>query len=630
MQNQNQTLLKLIDTIPDLVFYRDLEGTFQACNQAYADYANKDISEIIGHRLHNVLKKEEADKYFELDQIVIKSGKSHQTDIWLLHPEGKMRLYDTVRTPLRDDQGKITGVAGICRDVTEKDRLRKIAHDEEQKYRFVLEASPDPIIVYNMQGKFGYINPAFVETFGWTLEECQDRKIDFVPEENLPETFEMINKIKEGKNFDSIESQRLTKNGDKITVSISGAVYHNPDGELHGSIITLRNTTHQKKIELQLQQAQKMEAIGALAGGIAHDFNNLLTAIQGHISIIQLKTELEPLLEKKFSRIEKIIARGANLTKQLLGFARGGKYQIEALNLNQVINDSLELFARTHKDLIINTKLADKLYRIEGDQGQIDQVLLNIYVNAWQAIQNHRKQPILTIETTNFEIGSQSHLQLKPGSYVKISISDNGCGMDDETQKRIFEPFFSTKQRGTGTGLGLSSVYGIIKNHGGIVTVYSELNLGTTFNIFLPAVSKTANKMEKGALKIVGGQGLILLVDDETIVREVNDEIISALGYQVLKASNGKQALEIYQERGDEIDLVILDMIMPEMNGAEVFAKLREINPKIKVLLASGYSVEGQASKIMAQGCNGFIQKPFTLELLSTKIDEILKGKEKQ
>ncbi len=630
MQNQNQTLLKLIDTIPDLVFYRDLEGTFQACNQAYADYANKDISEIIGHRLHNVLKKEEADKYFELDQIVIKSGKSHQTDIWLLHPEGKMRLYDTVRTPLRDDQGKITGVAGICRDVTEKDRLRKIAHDEEQKYRFVLEASPDPIIVYNMQGKFGYINPAFVETFGWTLEECQDRKIDFVPEENLPETFEMINKIKEGKNFDSIESQRLTKNGDKITVSISGAVYHNPDGELHGSIITLRNTTHQKKIELQLQQAQKMEAIGALAGGIAHDFNNLLTAIQGHISIIQLKTELEPLLEKKFSRIEKIIARGANLTKQLLGFARGGKYQIEALNLNQVINDSLELFARTHKDLIINTKLADKLYRIEGDQGQIDQVLLNIYVNAWQAIQNHRKQPILTIETTNFEIGSQSHLQLKPGSYVKISISDNGCGMDDETQKRIFEPFFSTKQRGTGTGLGLSSVYGIIKNHGGIVTVYSELNLGTTFNIFLPAVSKTANKMEKGALKIVGGQGLILLVDDETIVREVNDEIISALGYQVLNASNGKQALEIYQERGDEIDLVILDMIMPEMNGAEVFAKLREINPKIKVLLASGYSVEGQASKIMAQGCNGFIQKPFTLELLSTKIDEILKGKEKR
>ncbi len=628
MQNQNQTLLKLIDTIPDLIFYRDLDGTYQACNQAYAHYTGKSIAEIVGHKLHEVLDKEEADSYQKLDRIVIESGKPYQADIWLEHSDGSLRLYDTVRTPLRDYRDRITGVAGICRDITEKDRLRKQAKVDDYKYRAALEASPDSIIVYNMQGEVDYANPAFVETFGWTLEECKGEKLDFVPEEYWPQTMENVNKVKRGESFKNFETQRLTKEGQRIDVSISAAMFRNLDGNLQGSIITLRNTTLQKKLENQLHQAQKMEAVGALAGGIAHDFNNLLTAIQGHISIIQLKTNLEPLLEKKFSRIEKIIARGANLTRQLLGFAHGGKYQIEILDLNQVISDSLELFARTHKDLTINTNLAQDLKRIEADHGQIDQVLLNLYVNAWQALQSNRRSTRLTIETNNFEVDHRHHLRLAPGNYVKASISDNGCGMNKETLKRIFEPFFSTKQRDQGSGLGLSSVYGIIKNHGGTITAYSEVGIGSTFNIFLPAVEKAAKKTKKNNQKIVTGNKTILLVDDEAIVREVNREILSELGYQVIDACNGLQALEIYQEKGNEIDLVILDMIMPEMNGAEVFSKLKEHNPKVKILLASGYSVEGQAAKIMAQGCNGFIQKPFTLELLSNKINEILKGEE--
>ena len=629
MPNKNKTLLTLIDTIPDLIFYRDLDGTFQACNQAYADYANKTIAEIIGQKLHDVLKKEEADRYLELDRIVIESGEHHQADLWLQHPDGSMRCYDTVRTPLLDHQARITGVAGICRDITEKDRLRNLAKAEDYKYRAALEASPDPIVVYNMLGEVDYANPAFTETFGWTREECRGQKLNYVPTENWPETLDMIDKVKRGESFNNIESQRLTKEGDKITVSISGATYRDHDGKLQGSIITLRNTTLQKKLENQLHQAQKMEAIGALAGGIAHDFNNLLTAIQGHISIIQMKTDLEPLLEDKFSKIEKIITRGANLTEQLLGFARGGKYQSEVLDPNQVINDSLELFARTHKEFTITTRLAADLHRIEADHGQIDQVLLNLYVNAWQAMQDQEESSGLTIETSNFKHNSQHHQQLAPGNYVKISISDSGCGMDKKTQKRVFEPFFSTKPRGEGSGLGLSSVYGIIKNHGGTVTVYSEKGVGSTFNIFLPAVSKIVKEMEKVSRKIVTGHDTILLVDDETIVREVNQEILTELGYRVFNACNGRQALDIYQEKGAEIDLVILDMIMPEMNGAEVFTELKKLNPKVKVLLASGYSVEGQAAKIMALGCNGFIQKPFSLELLSNKINGIIRGEEK-
>ena len=626
----NWILHKLIDAIPDLIFYRDLDGTYQACNQAYANYAGREIDEIIGRKLHEVLKKDEADRYHELDQLVIASGKPHQNDLYLQHPDGSMRCYDILRTPLLDDQGRITGIAGICRDITEKDRLRKQAEADDYKYQAVLEASPDSIIVYNKQGEVDYANPAFVKTFGWTLEECKSKKFDFVPEDYWLETIENVDKIKRGEIFKTFESQRLTKDGKRISVSISAAMYRDPVGNPQGIIITLRNTTLQKKLENQFHEAQKMEAVGALAGGIAHDFNNLLTAIQGHISIIQMKSNLEPLLEEKLSQIEKIIARSANLTKQLLGFAHGGKYQVEILDLNQVISDSLDLFARTHKDLVVTTRLAESLYRIEADHGQIDQVLLNLYVNAWQAMQNNRESAKLTIETSNFQIGHQHHLGLAPGNYIKISITDNGCGMNKETQKRIFEPFFSTKQRGEGTGLGLSSVYGIIKNHDGMITTYSELGVGSTFNIFLPAVLKNAKQEEKNKKKIVTGHDTILLIDDETIVREVNQEIITELGYRVLSACNGRQALDIYKDKGPEIGLVILDMIMPEMSGGEVFNKLRELNPEVKVLLASGYSIEGQASKIMAQGCNGFIRKPFTVELLSTKINEILRGKEKK
>jgi CheY-like chemotaxis protein len=369
-----------------------------------------------------------------------------------------------------------------------------------------------------------------------------------------------------------------------------------------------------------------MDSIGLLAGGIAHDFNNLLTAIRGHISIIRIRSELTPLTEEKFTKIEEIVDRGANLTKQLLGFAQGGKYLVEILNPNQVISDSIELFIRTLKEVTITTTLDDDLWNIEADRGQIDQVLLNLYLNAWQAMQDNREPATMTISTTNITITSDIHPGREPGRYIRISISDNGCGMDEETRKHIFEPFFSTKQKHKGSGLGLSSAYGIINNHGGFITVDSKPDHGSTFFIFLPAVDKPLHHSKPDHGQIMTGSATILLVEDEEMVREVNQEIISSLGYQVLAAEDGNQALSIYQERGDEIDLVVLDMIMPGMNGAEVYRRLKIIDPTVRVLLASGYSVEREAAKVMEQGCNGYIQKPFSIKDLSHKIDEILKS----
>ncbi|MBN2705938.1 MAG: PAS domain S-box protein, partial [Deltaproteobacteria bacterium] len=393
MDENGITLLKIFDTLPDLVFYRDRDSCYQACNQAYADYVGLSIAEIIGRRPLEIMNQAEAENFMALDQQIMASGQPHQDDRWLTFPNQKKRLFNIVRSPLRDYRGEISGVAGICRDITEKELLKRLAEAESEKYRAALEVNPDPIIVYNLRGEVEYANPAFTETFGWAGGECLGRRLRYIPADNLEESRRMREFIKQGINFRNLKSRRLHKNGEALDVTISGSVFHDARQQIKGSIITLRNISEEKKLEEKLRMAQKMEAVGALAGGIAHDFNNLLTAIQGHLAIIRLRGNIEQMVEDKFSRIEQIIARGANLTKQLLGFARGGKYEIEILDLNQVIRDSLELFARAHKDLRVVTRLEARPSRVEADHGQLDQVLLNLYVNAWQAMQESGRHP---------------------------------------------------------------------------------------------------------------------------------------------------------------------------------------------------------------------------------------------
>jgi PAS domain S-box-containing protein len=629
MSSYSQNLLKLIDAIPDLIFYRDREGYYQACNQAYAEFIGRPVSKIVGRHSSTIQDPQKSRHFLSLDQKVIRENQPLQQIMSLRHANGETLLYNVFRSPLRSSDGEVLGVAVIAHDITEEEALRKKAEEENFKYLASLEANPDPMVVYNMAGEVDYINPAFTKTFGWSFEECRGRKMDFVPDDCWPETLEMIAMVKRGESFRNVESRRYTRDGRTITVSISGAMFRGQDGVLQGSIITLRDITRQKELENQLNQSRKLEALGNLAGGIAHDFNNLLTAIRGHISIIQMKSEGLEQTRKRFSQIEEIINQGANLTRQLLGFAQGGKYQVEVLNLNRVINESLELFVRTLKELTISTRLAEDLANIEADRGQIDQVLLNLYLNARQAMRNTPGTARLEIETCNCTVTSREHPRQKPGRYVRVSVIDNGCGMDEETRKHIFEPFFSTKADQHGKGLGLSSAYGIINNHGGFITVASRPGEGSAFHVFLPAVDKQPTDSPDSPDprdELVNGSATVLLVDDEEMVREVNQEILGVLGYRVRAAASGPEALAIYREKGSEIDLVILDMIMPDMNGTEVFKKLKEINPEVRVLLASGYSADGEAAEIVGQGSTGFIQKPFTIKKLSDRINEILQG----
>jgi len=380
-----------------------------------------------------------------------------------------------------------------------------------------------------------------------------------------------------------------------------------------------------KILEEQLIRAQKMEAIGTLAGGIAHDFNNLLMGVLGNVSLMLLNMESSHPFYDRLKNVEEYVHQGSELTKQFLGFARGGKYEVKPTHLGDFVHRSSEMFGRTKKEIRIHRKVQEGLWAVEVDRNQMEQVMLNLFVNAWQAMPGGGD---LYLSTENIELrdSDATPLGVEPGRFVRVSVTDTGVGMDDSVRARIFEPFFTTKGKGRGTGLGLASVYGIVKNHRGFVTVESRKGAGATFTIYLPASDKPAQEEQRISAEAPKGRETILLIDDEKMVLEVGSEMLKRLGYEVLTASGGRAGIETYRSNRDCIHLVVLDMIMPDLGGSETFDGLLDIDPNVKVLLSSGYSLVGQAREIMEKGCRGFIQKPFGIHDLAEKIRKILDG----
>ncbi|GAB4337770.1 MAG: hypothetical protein Kow0099_11400 [Candidatus Abyssubacteria bacterium] len=371
-----------------------------------------------------------------------------------------------------------------------------------------------------------------------------------------------------------------------------------------------------------------MESIGTLAGGIAHDFNNLLGGILGYASFLKSKLSGGDAHYRYVDTIERSAMRAAELTSQLLGFARGGKYDAKPLNLNKVIEETLEIIGRTlDKSIEIRSRLCEELPTVEADAAQMQQVLMNLCVNAGDAMPHGGT---LLVETEVAVLGEdyvRTHLGSQPGVYVVVSVSDTGVGMSRETVKRIFEPFFTTKEKGKGTGLGLAMVYGAVKNHGGSIRVYSEPGAGTTFKVYLPSNGAPEQAELSVAEAVQGGDELILVVDDEETIRSLVKDTLESYGYRVLVAENGEEAVSLYGERGEEIDLVILDMMMPKMGGRETFQRLRELNPGIKALLSTGYSQNGKAQEILDSGVLGFLQKPYQTHELLSKLRSVLDAK---
>ncbi len=522
---------------------------------------------------------------------------------------------------------------------SEKEIINGKLELSEERYRYLVQNSPDIIYTLDEDGNFTFVSQAVKRLLGYDPDQLIGKHYSsIIQEEDLERAAWVFNERRTEeraaagvqlrlKAAEDHEPLRLGE-GHYLDVELKATgMYNKPVTEENKAYLgthgVVRDISDRKRLEVQLQQAQKMEAVGTLAGGIAHDFNNLLMGIQGYTSLMLLKIDPKHPHYDKLKNVEQYIESGAELTKQLLGFARGGKYDVKAVDINELVKKTAAMFGRTKKEVVISLELEEALWSVEVDPGQIEQVLLNLFVNAWQAMPGGGN---LILKTANvpLDLSTVSPYGLPPGPYVKISVTDSGLGMDENTRRRIFEPFFTTKEMGRGTGLGLASAYGIIKNHNGIIDVESKIGEGTTFTVSLPASKKMVQKETDQEGEILRGPETVLLVDDESMIIEVGAEILEALGYNVLTARNGPEAIEVFRANKDSVDIVVLDMIMPGMGGGDAYDQLREVDPDVKVLLSTGYSLRGEASEILKRGCNGFIQKPFNIKMLSQKLREIL------
>ena len=506
----------------------------------------------------------------------------------------------------------------------------------EEKYRTILESIEEGYFETDLQDNLTFFNAPLARILGYSVAQLQGMNTrNFTTPEAAAAAEATLEKVaKTGEAASVADYKVIHKDGDPKDLELSVSLIKDAAGRPTGFRGVVRDVSERKraevdrkKLEGQLQQAQKMEAIGTLAGGIAHDFNNILMGIQGNASLLDLRLDPGHAGHEKIQNIEKYVESGTELSRQLLGFARRGKYNVKASDINDIVEKSATMFARTKKELRVYTQLAPEVWTVEVDRGQIEQVLLNLCINAWQAMPNGGDLNLMT-ENLFLDEKYVRAYKVKPGCYVKVTVADSGVGIDKADMARIFEPFFTTKEMGRGTGLGLASVYGIIKGHGGHINVYSEKGQGTTFTIYLPASAQREVESEvRHALATVQkGQETVLLIDDEEMIIDVARGLLGELGYTVMEARSGPEALEVYRQNSGRIDMVIMDMIMPGLGGGETFNRLKRINPNVKVLLCSGYSINGQASKIMERGCDGFIQKPFTLKQLSVKIREVLDG----
>jgi PAS domain S-box-containing protein len=487
----------------------------------------------------------------------------------------------------------------------------------------------------DLAGNLTFFNDSLIRMTGYSRDELMGmNNREYTSEETAKKMYDIFNRVyTTGEPAEISDYEIFIKGGETRILEMSTLLMKDQDDRPVGFRGIARDVTERldaekerKQLEAQLQQAQKMEAVGTLAGGIAHDFNNLLQGIQGRASLMLMDADSSHPYTEHLNGIAAYVKSAADLTRQLLGYARGGKYEVKTTDLNELIKNQNQMFGRTRKEITIREKYEKNLWTTEVDQGQIEQALMNLYVNSWQAMPGGGD---LYIQTENVIIDENyiKPYKVEPGKYVKISVTDTGIGMDKSTRQRIFEPFFTTREMGRGTGLGLASAYGIIKNHDGFINVYSEKNEGTTFNIYLPASEKEVIDEKELAEDILKGSETVLLVDDEDMIIDVGQDILKLLGYEVLPARGGEEAIEVYKKNHDKIDMVILDMIMPDLGGGETYDRLKEINPDIKVLLSSGYSINGQATEILERGCDGFIQKPFNIMDLSQKIREILDKK---
>ena len=644
-----------------IVLRLDGEGRVLFLNPFGLDFFGYRKAEIIGrHAVETILPEREnngnalpamidetiyrsADNLQQVDENCRKNGDR----VWVLWSN----------RAFRDETGKVTQILCVGNDITDQDvfeavidaagvqlttatpaptshlqetitQLRKKAEEHKKarramsesrdRHRLFSQASTEGILIHD-NGIAIDFNDAFSDLF-----ECPRNRLigmDIIRDLVSPEDAPLVKQI-----INANDDRVFEITARSITGRLFPAELRSRTGELVGRpcrVVSVRDITHRKKTERQLIQSQKMEAVGALAGGIAHDFNNMLAGIQGNVEIIRHQLSPNSTHQKRLSIINQIVQRGAKLSGQLLGYARGGQTEVNEINLNRLVDDTLEMFGNAHRQITIQTHFSSDLPTIRGDHTQIEQVLLNLMINAVHAMPSGGSLFIETNTTVLSALETRAY-EIIPGHYAMLSVRDTGHGMDRETRKQIFEPFFTTKAQGQGTGLGLASTYGIIKNHKGYIEVYSEPGVGSQFNVLLPVSDGAENAATTMDPSTEKGTETILIVDDEPDFLDVGREMLLLLGYAVTTAADSAEAVARLKKQTGKIKLVIVDMIMPGLSVDETIRRFKEIDPTVRILLSSGYNRNTEAARNLMRSCHGFIQKPFRLASLSKKIRELL------
>lgn len=519
----------------------------------------------------------------------------------------------------------------------ERKRAEEATRQSEEKYRSLFEESKDVIFISNPDGRLLDINPAGVELFGYASKEellGVDIARDLYWDPGKRD--ESLRLMHQQGYIQDLELEMRRKDGRKLFVLETATVVRDNDGNPIAYRGFLKDITAKKILEEQLRQAQKMESLGTLVGGIAHDFNNILAIIMGHASLLE-RREIDPeKLLKRIEAIRKASERGANLVRQMLTFARKTDTRTESVRVNDIVRELVKLLEETFpKTITFSLELEQKLPSIQADPDQIHQALLNISLNASDAIllASPRGQKGGTISfKTKAVPGSAVRLifpEAREESYVQISIADTGIGMDEKTKSRLFEPFFTTKERGKGTGLGLAVVYGIVKAHHGFIDVESEFGRGTTFHLYLPVPPRNIEVFktpQEEAEEVEGGTETILVVEDEELLLDLVRNLLEDKGYRVMTASDGIEAVEVYRDHKDQIDLVLMDIGLPGLEGREVLTNLKEVNPNVLVILASGYIDPQMKSELLKAGAKHFVQKPYVPAEILKRIRDVIRG----
>jgi PAS domain S-box-containing protein len=636
LREREQRFRAILETTRDWIWSTDESRLMTYTNPAVETILGYTAKELLGndvllHMHEDDLARVEASLP---DYIQTKQGWTNLVARWR-HKDGSYRYLESSGVAILDDDGHFAGFRGTNRDITEREHAEEALRESEQSYRFLSEGIPHQVWTAQPDGKLDYVNQRTVNYFGRTQEQILGEGWqDVVHPKDLPGCIERWGwSLQTGEPYE-VSFRLRNADGPYRWHRGRATAGHDSDGTITKWFGTNSDIEDQTAAEValsaseeQLRQSQKMEAVGQLAGGVAHDFNNLLTAINGYSALALQRLEGPHPIKSYLEEVKKAGERAANLTRQLLAFGRKQILQPLALDLNGVVSDMNKMLRRLiGEDIVFATKLDTDLGKVMADPGQIEQVLVNLIVNARDAMPQGGN---LTVETKNVELDEEygsKHVGVTPGKYVLLAVSDTGEGMSEEVRQRVFEPFFTTKEKGKGTGLGLSTVYGIVNQSGGNIWIYSEPGRGTTFKVYLPEVECERREPAERVAEVAprGGSETVLVVEDEEVVRGLARRILEQAGYLVVEASRADQALRFCSARAADVDLLLTDVVMPEMSGKELADKLKSQYPKLKILFMSGYTDEAIVHHGVLDPSVEFLQKPFTPATLVRKVRDVL------